>query len=1177
MQAQSSDDIGEDVDVQAPDLDSVQRRASHTSQPDDASVHDHAARGIAGAGTRQPHADKIQDSFGRHDISNVTAHVGGVAARASDAIGAEAYALGTHTAYRREPDLHTAAHEATHAIQQRAGVQLAGGVGQAGDVYEQHADRVADLVVAGQSAEATLGEMAGDGASSSSLAPPGRALERASQPPNSSVAVQKHDTREDDATEPTRLQLSERTLEFADLEMMFVSDRRTVTVTNNGYQAEALDIDGSVGDHTDFRIYGAPTIQSMALEPGQSEQLEIEFRPTETGCRQASWFIGNGAAAVRLTAFGEGLANVCSSTVDNAPTKSAADVTKEFQPGGAGNVDPDAAMQYTNWPSEGKVGRVFSEGHKVYAVADTNSTPIARLKANTLAYIEKVEGAGWLYITTDKGVSGYIADFGYHVGKPKAIFVNEISPADPGASIYQIKGGDTALGIAGTQYAPYIRAGHDARYFIGVLAWANGGGSDSSKGIYHKGGKHVTNWEDNWFSSSSWEEAGVRANYWIWIPTASFAKGLENQITDGSLTNGLWSKVKDIAEIIAGGAAFIAGLVVGAVSSIIDLVKGLAELPGIMVKLIRSIISGSIVSDVKSLLSSLSEMSLGELGAILAPSLGNVPKKWNEGNLLEKWYYRGKVVGYVLAEVLMLIFTGGATAAKIAAKVGKIGKLSSVGKFAAKATKIVDKGGDAIKLAKAKIAEKAGRASKIGKGADRGGDVARGGKAGDKASDTGKASKADNKPKDRDNKKKDKDKNEKARLKKIARRGWAAAKRATTTEVKKKSAVEKIVRRVNAPKAKLSITVKGSRWSVKASHRAKFARSGSGWVGSDAKGVKWLAAESQRKKHNDVFKDAEKRANAAAKKLRAKNETAVDLYNALKPELTKIENKPKPKLLKGISFDIKESASFKSVFKRNKTNSAKDDELTYDAVISPNDATRKIKVSAADQALEDAHKHFGAPPDKCTMFSRKLLEKKLKKAARGYITDWKKAGLIHTYASHTNDPSGLYTFDPEAAGKRDINHTNNSRARYGYVNPKWSDSEGVKILSKGLRIKGEQGDQSYDGKWSKAPINKTDPTFHAKRAWYDSQDSRGSTYKGANAFRRAVAILGHIDPPGCVGHWNKTGHKQDKAANKAWCGNSANYWGPEHRKESSASGGAEKRRYVSPCEDAGSAKSWWFM
>ena len=58
-------------------------------------------------------------------------------------------------------DLHTAAHEAAHVVQQRGGVQLKGGVGQAGDSYERHADAVADKVVAGESAEALLSEMAG--------------------------------------------------------------------------------------------------------------------------------------------------------------------------------------------------------------------------------------------------------------------------------------------------------------------------------------------------------------------------------------------------------------------------------------------------------------------------------------------------------------------------------------------------------------------------------------------------------------------------------------------------------------------------------------------------------------------------------------------------------------------------------------------------------------------------------------------------------------------------------------------------------------------------------------------------------------------------------------------------------------------------------------------------------
>ncbi len=56
-------------------------------------------------------------------------------------------------------DLHTVAHEAARVVQQRAGVQLTGGVGEAGDPYERHADEIADRVVQGKSAESLLDAM----------------------------------------------------------------------------------------------------------------------------------------------------------------------------------------------------------------------------------------------------------------------------------------------------------------------------------------------------------------------------------------------------------------------------------------------------------------------------------------------------------------------------------------------------------------------------------------------------------------------------------------------------------------------------------------------------------------------------------------------------------------------------------------------------------------------------------------------------------------------------------------------------------------------------------------------------------------------------------------------------------------------------------------------------------
>ncbi|HVV84509.1 MAG TPA: T6SS effector amidase Tae4 family protein [Kofleriaceae bacterium] len=125
---------------------------------------DTAERGVAGASSSLPHLERIQRSFGDFDVSNVKARQGGEAAAASQAMGADAYATGDKVGFKDAPDLHTAAHEAAHVVQQRAGVQFKNGVGREGDAYERHADAVADKVVAGEPADYLLSQMAGSGA-----------------------------------------------------------------------------------------------------------------------------------------------------------------------------------------------------------------------------------------------------------------------------------------------------------------------------------------------------------------------------------------------------------------------------------------------------------------------------------------------------------------------------------------------------------------------------------------------------------------------------------------------------------------------------------------------------------------------------------------------------------------------------------------------------------------------------------------------------------------------------------------------------------------------------------------------------------------------------------------------------------------------------------------------------
>jgi Domain of unknown function (DUF4157) len=131
------------------------QRTMPLQRPED--VHREAAKGVQGAGQPLPYFDRVQQAFGHHDISHIKAYMGTEAKAASRHIGAQAYATGNKIAFAESnPSLHMVAHEATHIMQQQAGVRLKDGISQVNDRYEQQADKVANFVKQGRSAESTL-------------------------------------------------------------------------------------------------------------------------------------------------------------------------------------------------------------------------------------------------------------------------------------------------------------------------------------------------------------------------------------------------------------------------------------------------------------------------------------------------------------------------------------------------------------------------------------------------------------------------------------------------------------------------------------------------------------------------------------------------------------------------------------------------------------------------------------------------------------------------------------------------------------------------------------------------------------------------------------------------------------------------------------------------------------
>src|ERR1041385_8362803 len=116
---------GEPLVGRAPKAGSVQMKGGGGNVD---AVHAIADVGTGGPGGPLPFMEQIQALFGAHDVSDVRSHSTGEAASANSSLGSIAYAKGNHIAFASTPDLHTAAHEAAHVVQQRSGVQLSGSV-----------------------------------------------------------------------------------------------------------------------------------------------------------------------------------------------------------------------------------------------------------------------------------------------------------------------------------------------------------------------------------------------------------------------------------------------------------------------------------------------------------------------------------------------------------------------------------------------------------------------------------------------------------------------------------------------------------------------------------------------------------------------------------------------------------------------------------------------------------------------------------------------------------------------------------------------------------------------------------------------------------------------------------------------------------------------------------------
>lgn len=176
----------------------VQRRMAASDRAAASADPGAVVAAVASGGRPLPFYDQLAAAFAPYDLAGIRAHDGPDAAAAASAIGARAFATGDAVGFAEAPSLHTAAHEAVHVLQQRAGL-VADGIGAADDHHERAADAIADRVVAGDHVGAALGDLLGSAAGAPSVAVQrrlhhgGRVIDSTTPPKKRLAFVAQHD------------------------------------------------------------------------------------------------------------------------------------------------------------------------------------------------------------------------------------------------------------------------------------------------------------------------------------------------------------------------------------------------------------------------------------------------------------------------------------------------------------------------------------------------------------------------------------------------------------------------------------------------------------------------------------------------------------------------------------------------------------------------------------------------------------------------------------------------------------------------------------------------------------------------------------------------------------------------------------------------------------------------
>jgi hypothetical protein len=317
-----------------------------------------------------------------------------------------------------------------------------------------------------------------------------------------------------------------------------------------------------------------------------------------------------------------------------------------------------------------KAGRVCRPVWNIRTSPDAGQAAFMQLKLNDVVLVERsmkgrpTDPQSWLHVfartgTGDKVVEGWVNSAGVL-----------IDPPDPEAKVEYVAAGQTLIDLAAKHYkGGGFGWGDDARFYVAALAYVN----RDYGGLTFPAG-----WTDADFQSRGrWADIGVKADHALWVPGKATLQPLKGQFVNSqSLSFNVWQGLESIGAALwegtVGVVAFAAGLLHGALIAIYDALTELIDLAVMVWKVLKSIFTLELLNDIQALWDALRN---ADWKAVAKGIVDDFVGKWNADSTWDRWYFRGHVVGYVIATAALWVFSAGLLAATGAlSKMGKLGK-----------------------------------------------------------------------------------------------------------------------------------------------------------------------------------------------------------------------------------------------------------------------------------------------------------------------------------------------------------------------------------------------------------------------------------------------------------------------------------------------------------------------